>query len=71
MIVKMALYGLNSSGAALWEKLAGVLHDLGYMPTKTDLDVWIKPLVNTEGLGYYEVVLCYVDDVIAISYDPM
>ena len=34
MIVKMALYGLNLSGAALQAKLAGVLHDLGYMHTK-------------------------------------
>ena len=28
MIVKMALYGLKSSGAAFRAKLAGVLHDL-------------------------------------------
>ena len=39
MIVNRELYGLNPSGAAFREKLAGVIHDLGYMPTKTDPDV--------------------------------
>ena len=71
MIVKMALYGLKSSGAAFRAKLAGVLHDLGYMPTKDDSDVWIKPAVKPDGSEYYEIVLCYVDDVLAISDDPM
>ena len=71
MIVKMALYGLKSSGAAFRAKLAGVLHDLGYMPTKADPDVWIKTAVKPDGLEYYEIVLCYVDDVLAISDYPM
>ena len=56
MIVKMALYGLKSSGAAIRAKLAGVLHDLGYMPTKADPGVWIKPAVKPDGSEYYEIV---------------
>ena len=39
MIVKMALYGLKSLRAASREKLAGVLHDIGYTPYKADPDV--------------------------------
>ena len=71
MIEKIVIYGLKLSGAAFRAKLAGVLHDLRYMYTKADPDVWIKPAVKLDGSEYYEIVLCYVDDVLAISDDPM
>ena len=71
MIVKMALYGLKSSGAAFRAKLAGVQHNIGYTPSKADPDVWIRPAVNPDGAEYYEMVLCYVDDVLAIFDMPM
>ena len=48
-----------------------MLHDLVYIPTKADPDVWIKPAVKADGSEYYEIVLCYVDDVLAISDDLM
>ena len=67
MIVKMSLYGLKSSGAVFRAKLAGVLHEIGYTPSKADPDVWIRPAVKPDGSEYYEMVLCYVDDVLAIS----
>ena len=41
MIVKMALYGLKSSGAAFRSKLANVIYDLEYRPSMADPDVWI------------------------------
>ena len=71
MIVRMAPYGLKSSGAAFRAKLAGVLHNLDYVPTMADPDVWIKPAVKPDGSKYYEMVLCYVDDVLAITHKPM
>ena len=71
MIVKMALYGLKSSGAAFRYKLAGVLHDLSYVPSKADTDVWIRPAVRPDGSEYYEMSLCYVDDVLLITAEPM
>jgi hypothetical protein len=70
MIVKMALYGLKSSGAAFRSKLAGVLHDLNYRPSFADPDVWLKAAVKPCGFEYYEMVLCYVDDVMVISGVP-
>ena len=48
-----------------------MLHDLGYVSTKADPDVCIKPVVKLDGSEYYEIVLFYVDDVLAISDDPM
>ena len=67
----MALYGQKSSGEAFREKLAGVLHDIGYTPSKADTDVWLMPPVKPNGSEYYEMLLCYVDEVLAISDMPM
>ena len=71
MIVKMALYGLKSSGAAFRAKLAGVLRDLLYIPSKADPDVWIRPAIRQNGSEYYDMALFYVDDVLVITEEPM
>ena len=76
MIIKRALYGLKSSGAAFRAKLADCIWDMGYRPTKADPDVWLKPVwlkpaTKSNGHKYYEMILCYVDDVISISERPM
>ena len=49
MIIKMALYCLNSSGAAFRAKLAEVIHELSYKRSKADPDVWIRPAVRPYG----------------------
>jgi hypothetical protein len=69
-IVKKALYGLKSAGAAFRALLAETLYDLGYVPTKADPDVWLRPAVKVNGFEYYEMVLCYVDDILPISENP-
>ena len=71
MIVKRALYGLKSSGAAFRAMLANVLWDLGYRSSLSDPDVWLKAATKANGFKYYEMVLTYVDDVISISEVPM
>ena len=70
MIVVRALYGLKSIGAAFRALLAETLFDLGYLPTKSDPDVWIRMAVKANRFEYYEFFLCYVDDVLSISHDP-
>ena len=71
MIVKMALYSLKSSGAAFRSKLDGVLHDLLYVPSKTDPDVCIRPAIRPNESEYYEMALCYVDNFLVIAAEPM
>ena len=71
MIIKMTLYGLKGSGAVFRSKLTTVLLNLGYRPTPADPNVWIRPATNKEGMKYYEVVLCYVDNILVIIHDPM
>ena len=40
MIVKKALYGLKGSSTAFRAHLAENLHDIGFIPTRADPDVW-------------------------------
>ena len=69
MIVKKALYGLKGSGAAFRAHLAEKLHNIGFIPTCVDPDVWCRPAVKPDSFEYYEYILCYVDDLLAISHD--
>ena len=70
MIIKMALYGLKPSGAAFRSKLANVIYELGYRSSLADPDVWMRPAIKPDGSRYYEYMLCYVDDILAIGIDP-
>ena len=69
MIMKKALCGLNGSGATFRAHLAEKLHDIGFIPPRADPDVWCRPAVKPDGFEYYEYILCYVDDLLAISHD--
>ena len=51
--------------------LAETLYDLNYRPTKADPDVWLRPAFKPDGFEYYELVLCYVDDVLCVSHGAM
>ena len=70
MLVTRALYGLKSSGAAFRSFLADHLHDMGFRSSFADPDVWMRPAVKDDGFKYWEYVLCYVDDLLAISHNP-
>ena len=71
MLITRALYGLRASGATFRSFLGEDLYDLGYVPTKADPDVWIRLAVKSCGFRYYEMLLCYVDDVLSISEEPL
>jgi len=66
-----ALYGLKSSGAA-WRAMFShfIINTLGFLPTRIDPDVYYRKNCRPNGEAYYEYVLVYVDDVLAISHDP-
>ena len=71
MLVKMALYGIKSSGVAFRSKLAGVLREIGYLSTKGYPYVWIRLAVKPDGTEYHEMVLCYVENVLETLATPM
>ena len=59
---------MKSSGAAFRAHLAENLYDIGFVPTQANPDVWRRPAVKEDGFEYYEYVLCYVDDILAVSH---
>jgi hypothetical protein len=69
MTVVRALYGLKTSGASWRAMFAETLKDMGFVSTKADPDVYIKPATKDCGFEYYEMILVYVDDVLHCSHD--
>ena len=66
LIIYKALYGLKSSSARFHEHLSATLKKMGYKPTYSDFDLWMKDKGD-----HYEYITRYVDDVIIFSKDPM
>ena len=70
-LIVRALYGMATSGARYRAHCAQVLRDMRFVPCQADQDVWMRPAIKSDGTKYYEYVLCYVDDILAQSTDPM
>lgn len=68
--IVQALYGLRSSGKCWRETLAQSLREAGFSSCKADNDVWMRAAIKPDGEKYYEYVLVYVDDILAISTNP-
>ena len=49
MVLKMALYGLKSSGGAFRAKFSSLLHDIAYTPSKADTALWMRPAIKSDG----------------------
>jgi hypothetical protein len=69
-VVVHALYGLKSAGALWRATLEQALRDIGFVSTIADPNVWIQPVACEDKHDYYEMLLVYVDDVLAISHEP-
>jgi hypothetical protein len=66
------MYGLKSSGAAWHAQLISItLRDMGFEPTMSEPDVWLTAASKSDGFQYYEYILVYVDDILAISHQPV
>ena len=68
-VVARALYGLKSAGASFRSFLAKKLDEMNFKSCIADPDVWRRPAVKGDGTEYYEYVMTYVDDLIAVSED--
>jgi hypothetical protein len=66
LIVEGGWYGHKTAAATFHEHLSAKLRQMGFRPTKTNLDLWIRKKDDK-----YEYLASYVDDIIAISPHPM
>ena len=71
MVIKINLFGLKSSGLAFRSKLASLLHDIRYTPSKSDVDILMIPAIKWYRIEYSKYAMVYVDNVLVISCVPM
>ena len=65
MVIHKAQYGLRSSGKRWHEKLHDILKDMGFTPSKSEEDIWMRPKGD-----HYEYIAVYVDDLMIASKEP-
>ena len=65
-----ALYGGKSAGADYWRHVRRAMEEMKFTSCKADPDVWMRPAITKDGREYYQYVLLYVDDVLAIMEEP-
>jgi hypothetical protein len=70
VLIVRALYGLKSSGARWRDHMAATLREVGFVSSKADPDVWMRPQKKPNGDEYWEYVLVYVDDILCVSHEP-
>ena len=70
-IVVCTLYGLKSACAAFWSFIAEKLDEIGLKSSVADPDVWLRSGKKEDSNEYYEYVVLYIDDILAISTDPL
>ena len=66
LVIYKSLNGLKSSAVCFHEHLSTRLRMLDFSPSKADPDLWMKDCGS-----HYKYIVRYVDDVIAVSKDPM
>ena len=69
-IIVRALYRGKSAGADYWRHVRSAMDAMGFESCKADPDVWIRPATKDNGTDYYQYVLLYTDDILAIMEHP-
>ena len=66
-LVVKALYGLKSASFSFRSYMAEKLVSMGFQSSMADPDVWLRAATKSDGDMYYEYVMMYVDDILALS----
>ena len=69
-LIVRALYGTKTAGADFRNHLRSCMVHLGYESCLADPDVWMRAAKADDRREYYEYLLLYVDDTLAISEYP-
>ena len=65
LIIRKALYGLRTSGVRWHERLADCLRSMGFAPSWSEPDIWMRRAGDV-----YEYVAVYVDDLAIAAKNP-
>ena len=66
LIIDKALYGLRTSGLRWHDKFSDCLRDMGFQPSRSEPDIWMR--LNKEH-DVYEYIAVYVDDLAIAAKD--
>ena len=66
LIVDKGIYGLRSSAARFHEHLSEKIRRMGFKPSRADPDLYIR-----EANGHYDMLACYMDDLITFGKKPL
>ena len=69
-IIVRALYGGKSAGADYWRHVRQAMASMHFKASPADPDVWMRPGTKDDGTTYWQYVLLYVDDILAIMEEP-
>ena len=64
LLIYKALYGLKSSGKRYWERFAETMHDMGFVQSEADSEIWMRRVNDL-----WEYICVYVDDLAIVSKD--
>jgi hypothetical protein len=65
LVIYKALYGLRTSGQRWHERFAKCLKEMGFKPSKSEPDIWMR-----RNGDVYEYIATYVDDLAMALKDP-
>jgi hypothetical protein len=69
-IIVRALYGGKSAGADYWRHVRQAMSTMNFTPCTADPDVWMRAGTKSDGTTYWQYVLLYTDDILAIMEEP-
>ena len=69
-IIVRALYGGKSAGSDYWRHVHKAMEEMGFESCKADPDVRLGPTTWDNCVEYYQYVLLYTDDILAIMEEP-
>ena len=69
-IILCALYGGKSTGSDYRRHVRKAMKEMGFESCKADLDIWLHPVTHADGSEYYQYILLYMDDILAIMEEP-
>ena len=65
-----ALYGGKLAGSDYWRHVRSAMEESGFQSSKADPDVWFRGSIKDYGTDYYQYVLLYTNDILAIIEHP-
>ena len=66
-LIHHALYGGKAAGRDFRNHLCSCMEFLNFKSSLAAPDVWMSPVIKSDGNTYYEYILLYVDDALVVS----